>query len=127
MPLIKIELVRGNEKLYLLQLMNTVMDCVQETLQFPADDRNIRLIEYDPDLFIMKKPYNLLIKITLFNGRTPETKKALYRRIVDVLFEKMGIVKESVFIVLNEQPLQNWGLRGGFPANEIKLDFRVTI
>jgi len=32
-----------------------------------------------------------------------------------------------VFIVLNEQPRENWGIRGGIPASEIGLGFKVDI
>jgi phenylpyruvate tautomerase PptA (4-oxalocrotonate tautomerase family) len=127
MPLVKIELAKGKEKSFLLQLMGTVMDSVQEGLKLPADDRNIRLIEHDPVFFTMKKPYSLLIEITLFSGRTLETKKRLYETLVNKLHRKMGISKEAAFIVLNEQPMDNWGVRGGVAASEIQLDFKVDI
>jgi phenylpyruvate tautomerase PptA (4-oxalocrotonate tautomerase family) len=102
-----------------MKLMATVMDSVLEALQVPAEDRNIRLIEHDPLFFTMKKPYSLLVEITLFSGRSIETKKRLYEIIVDNLYRKMGISKESAFIVLNEQPHDNWGIRDGTPASEI--------
>ena len=84
-------------------------------------------MEYDPDLFIMKPPYSILIEISLFSGRTKETKEALFRNIVSDLHQKMGINKEAVFIVLNEQPLDNWGLRGGIQIDEKSLNFMVDI
>jgi phenylpyruvate tautomerase PptA (4-oxalocrotonate tautomerase family) len=127
MPLVKIEIAQGKEKTYLLKLMNTVLDCVQHVLQVPADDRNIRLAQYDPEFFVMKKPYSLLIEITMFSGRSKETKKILYKKIVDELFDRLGIAQESVFIVLYDPPLENWGVRGGFPADEINLGFKVNV
>lgn len=39
----------------------------------------------------------------------------------------IGIEKENVLIFLNEQPLENWGGRGGVPADEMNLDFKVDI
>jgi phenylpyruvate tautomerase PptA (4-oxalocrotonate tautomerase family) len=127
MPLVKVELAQGKERAYLQELMVTIMDSIRDVLKLPADDRNIRLIEHDPDFFTMKPPYSLLVEVTLFSGRSPEAKKALYKKLVDALHEKLGIARESVFIVLNEQPLENWGGRGGIPASEVNLGFKVDI
>lgn len=127
MPLIKVELARGRERGYLLKLQNTVLDAAREALQLPEDDRNIRLIQHDPDYFILKPPYELLVEITLFSGRSKEVKKQLFRHLVDALHGKLGIKPERVFIVLNDQPLENWGLRGGIPADEVKLGFKIDV
>lgn len=127
MPLVKIELAKGRDRKSLTLLMDAVMDEVKATLRLPADDNNIRLIEHDPELFRMKPPYEILIEITLFSGRTAETKKNLYRNVVDAIESKLGITKESVFIVMNDQPKENWGIRGGIPASEAELGFKVEI
>ena len=127
MPLVKIETIKGHDREFLQTLMNSTMDSIRDVLMLPANDRNIRLIEYERDLFVMKKPYQYIIEITLFSGRSTNTKKALYKNIVRVLEEKYAVKKEEVFIVLNEQPLENWGLRGRKSASEINLDFKVDI
>lgn len=127
MPLISIELPKGNDPNFLKQLQEQVLISVIEALKIPEDDRNIRVIEYEPHHFQMKKPYAILITISLFRGRTKETKAFLYKIIVDRLFENMNIAKEAVFILLNEQPLENWGVRGGVPASDINLDFNVNV
>ncbi|MGC3977120.1 MAG: tautomerase family protein [Paludibacteraceae bacterium] len=126
MPLVKIELAKGLAKDTLLELKKSVMNSVVEVLQLPDNDRNIRLMEYEPEFFSMKNPYEILIEITIFSGRTKETKKKLFQTIVQKL-STIHIEKENVFIVLNEQPLENWGVRGGIPADEIKLDVDVKI
>lgn len=120
MPLIKVELAKGNDKHFVLALFETVQDAVQQGLRLPQDDRNIRLIEYEPEFLTLKEPYQVLVEITLFQGRSKEAKKELFRQLVGALEEKLGIPPETVFIVLNEQPLENWGLRGGIPADELK-------
>ncbi len=127
MPLIKVELARGKEKGFLLELQNTVLDAVRETLALPEDDRNIRLIQHDPDFFTLKPPYELLVEITLFSGRSKEAKKQLFRHLIDTLHGRLGIAPETVFIVLSDQPLENWGLRGGIPADEIRLGFKIDV
>jgi phenylpyruvate tautomerase PptA (4-oxalocrotonate tautomerase family) len=127
MPLVKIEMVKEKDRNFVLELMKTVMDCVRDVFQLPPDDRNVRLIEYERDVFTMKKPYSLLIEISMFAGRSKETKKHLYETIVKNLNEKLSIDKNAIFILLNEQPLYNWGVRGGIPADEVNLGFKVDI
>lgn len=126
MPTIKIELREGKDIDFLLKLKDTVMYSVVEVLQLPNNDRNIRLIEYKHDFFQMKSPYQILIEISLFKGRTTETKKKLYQTIAERL-SFIGIEKENVLIFLNEQPLENWGGRGGISASEMNLDFKVEV
>jgi phenylpyruvate tautomerase PptA (4-oxalocrotonate tautomerase family) len=127
MPLVKIEVSEGFDRSDLLKMRDSIMDSVVESLQLPPDDRNIRIIEYTQDFFAMKNPYKMLIEISLFLGRTKETKKRLFQTIVNNL-ESIGLIKKAeVFIILNEQPLANWGVRGGIPADEINLDFKVEI
>lgn len=124
MPLVKIEICEGRSREKLLQLQKTVMDSVVKVLELPDNDRNIRLQEYKPGSFSMKPPYEILIEISLFKGRTIKTKKLLYQTIIENL-RNLEIKKESVFILLNEQPLENWGVRGGIPASEIEFDFVI--
>jgi len=127
MPLVKIELLQGRNKETLIQLQTIVMDCVIDCLGLPSDDRNIRLLEYPDYAFSMKKPYEIIIEIAMFSGRTKETKKKIFQTIVNRLQESLNIPKETVFILLNDQPQENWGVRGGIPANEVNLDFNVNI
>jgi phenylpyruvate tautomerase PptA (4-oxalocrotonate tautomerase family) len=127
MPAVKIELLEGKSQEALFSIRDTVMDAVVESLQLPTDDRNIRIITHKPGYFQMKAPYELLIEISLFKGRTKETKKKLYQNIVTSLEKKNLATKESVFIILNEISQENWGIRGGIPADEITLNFKIDI
>lgn len=127
MPAVKIELQTGKDQQTLIKIRDLVMDAVVEVLQLPADDRNIRLMEYQPEFFQMKPPYEMLIEISLFTGRTKDTKKKLFQSIVERLASARLIEKEKVFIILNEQIAENWGIRGGIPADEINLGFKVNL
>ncbi|MBO9703173.1 MAG: tautomerase family protein [Sporocytophaga sp.] len=109
------------------QLIESTHSVLVQTLEIPDEDKNLRVIEFDPDLFYSKKPYEIFIQITLFKGRTIETKKVLFQNIVQELNKKLSIDKDSVFIVLNEQPLENWGLRGGQIASDINIGFNINI
>ena len=127
MPTLKIELSEGRNKKALLLLRDTVMNSVVEVLKLPSNDRNIRLIEYESEFFQMKPPYEILIEISMFADRTKESKKKLYQTIVERLEADCLIEKEKILIILNEQALENWGARGGIPANEIELGFQVNV
>ena len=119
MPTVKIELSQGKDKDTLIKIKDLVMDAVAEALQLKPADRNVRLLEYDSDFFEPKPPYEIMIEIALISGRTPETKKKVFSLIVENLETKLGIERTKVFIVLNEQPKENWGIRGGIPASEL--------
>jgi phenylpyruvate tautomerase PptA (4-oxalocrotonate tautomerase family) len=127
MPLVKIELQKGNSKEFLVSFMNTTMDCIQTVLKLPANDRNIRLSEFDSHLFTMKPPYKYIIEISLFSGRTIDTKRTLYSFLSETLVNKLEINKNELFMLLNEQPKDNWGIRGGVPASDIALGFKVEV
>ena len=95
----------------------------------PEGDRQIRYIEHKPEHFAVppgKTENYTLVEITLFPGRSLEAKSALYQSIVK-RFARLGISQSDVFIVLNEPPLDNWGIRGGMPASEIDLGFNLNV
>lgn len=125
MPLVKIELISGKTDEFKNNLIRLIGDSIVETFELPQNDRKIRLQEYSKENFILNKPYEYLIEITLFKGKKKETKKKLYKKIVETLDENLKIDKEKILIVLNEQPLENWGVRGGISAEEVKFDFEI--
>ncbi|MBN1578044.1 MAG: tautomerase family protein [Chitinispirillaceae bacterium] len=127
MPRVRIESVIPLEKAMARALMVDVTDAVVEALRLPPDDRTVSFVTHDPELFRMKPPYQLFIEIALFLGRTKAAKKRLYQTILYRLSEKHGIDSGSVMILLNEQPRENWALRGGIPGDEIDLGYRVDV
>jgi 4-oxalocrotonate tautomerase family enzyme len=127
MPIVKIDLKKGKTKDFKRIFMDSVHGSMIETLMIPSDDKNIRLLDYDSDYFDSKPPYEYFIEIIMFAGRTKETKSKLFKSIVDRLHDKLDINPQSVFIVINEQPTDNWGIRGGISASDIKLEFKMII
>ena len=75
----------------------------------------------------MKAPYSIIIEISMFSGRTLETKKKLYQTIVNTLSDKMKIAKKEIFIVVSEQPKENWGVRGGIAACDLDIGFKIEV
>ena len=125
MPLAKIELRSGKTDEFKNNLIRLVGDSIVESFELNQDDRKIRLQEYSQENFILNKPYEYLIEITIFKGRKKGTKKKLFKRIVETLDEDLKIDKEKILIVINEQPLENWGVRGGISAEEVQFDFEI--
>ena len=66
MPQIRIDVKVGNSKEFLKIFMDVTMTGVQEVLQLPENDRNISLMDFDPELFSTKPPYEFIIEIMLF-------------------------------------------------------------
>ncbi|HEY5994797.1 MAG TPA: tautomerase family protein [Gallionellaceae bacterium] len=127
MPLARIEVRKSWPPEQAQAIMNAIYLAQREALKVPESDRQIRYIEHRPEHFHVppgKSENYTLVEITLFAGRTLETKRALYRAIVRNL-GVLGIAPNDIFIVLHEVPLQNWGIRGGSPASEVELGFRV--
>jgi len=127
MPFVKISLAKGNDKTFLSKFKEETLNSIINVLKLPSDDKNILIMEYEKELFEMKDPYRYLIEISMFSGRSDETKRLLFSTIVERLYNKLNIEKESIFIFINEQPLNNWGVRGGKSAEDIDLEFKVDI
>ena len=67
---------------------------------------------YGPYLGIARSDALLFIQITVFNTRTLE-KKALFRRIAELLGESPGIRLEDVFVYILEAAKENWSAGHG--------------
>lgn len=80
-----------------------------------------------PDLFTLNPPYTLLIEITMFSGRSKETKALLFKKIVSGLQAGLGIDPKTVFMIISDQPKENWGMQGGLSAADLEFDFSIEI
>ncbi|MBW2975095.1 4-oxalocrotonate tautomerase family protein [Candidatus Woesearchaeota archaeon] len=52
-----------------------------------------------------------VIKVDLWKGRTEEQKAEIIKGITSV-FEKQGVPKEHVTVIINDIDKSNWGMRG---------------
>lgn len=68
----------------------------------------------------------LLVEVSMFSGRSLEAKRALYQGIVQRL-ARLGVDESDITIVIYEVPPENWGIRGGVPASEVELGFKVDV
>jgi phenylpyruvate tautomerase PptA (4-oxalocrotonate tautomerase family) len=129
MPLAKIELIKGWSRAEKNSIIEAVDSAMVEALKIPKHNRVIRLFEHDRDDFQTRPEVSdkcALVEITLFPGRSLDAKKKLYQLIVGKL-EAVGVPRLESRVILYEPPMENWGIRGGFPASEVDLGFEVAV
>ncbi|MCU4160722.1 tautomerase family protein [Acidiphilium sp. AL] len=93
-----------------------------ETLEgVPEDDLFQVHAEHAPGTLIFDRHYLgadrsdgiVFIEVTLRGGRTPEMKRAFYRRVVEHLGVDAGVRPDDVFIVLRENERIDWSFAHG--------------
>jgi phenylpyruvate tautomerase PptA (4-oxalocrotonate tautomerase family) len=99
--------------------VDTVQAALLEALGVPDWDRDVVLNVYEDGFRIVPAGCSnrfVRIEITLFTGRSAETKGALYAAIAERL-GALGVPKADVKVILIEIPPGNWRSRGvAFPA-----------
>jgi phenylpyruvate tautomerase PptA (4-oxalocrotonate tautomerase family) len=130
MPLVKVEMRTGKSAAYKKAVLDAVHRALVDSFKIPEDDRNQRLYELDPEHFEYsagKTEDCVIVELTVFKGRSLDAKRQLYKAIADNLGQAVGLKRTDVLIVLNEQPLDNWGVRGGVPASEANLGYKIDV
>jgi phenylpyruvate tautomerase PptA (4-oxalocrotonate tautomerase family) len=111
------------------QLSDVIHSCVLDALAFPQDKRAHRFFPMEESDFYYPgsaSPRYTIIEISMFEGRSVETKKGLIR----LLFERIGRqcdrLPNEIEITITETPRHNWGFRGK-PGDEIGLNYKVEV
>jgi len=94
---------------------------MRETFSVPEDDQFMAMTEHEAANFrygtsylgVARSDDLVFVQITANNTRTLEQKKALFRRIAELLGERPGIRPEDVFVSLVEVEKENWSLGNG--------------
>ena len=129
MPNVRIEVKRPwppEKQQHLIEATHTAM---VEALKIPQHDKLIRFIEHRSEHFVSPPGTSenfVLVEISLFSGRSLDAKRKLYQGIVK-RFGELGIEPKDIKIVLYEVPMEDWGIRGGVPASEVELGFKVNV
>src|SRR4051812_35954977 len=107
MPLLHISMRSGKPEAYRQAILDNLYRAMREALNVPDDDQFMAITEHDPANFRYGNAYGVArssdvvyIQIIVFSTRTPEQKKALFRRIAELLHDDPGIRKEDVFITV---------------------------
>lgn len=120
MPLIHVSMRAGKPEAYRQAILDSLYRALREALDVPEDDQFITISEHAAGNFrygaafgVNRSDDLLYINITVFNTRTAEQKKVLFRRIADLLGASPGIRSEDVFVVIADAPKENWSVGRG--------------
>ena len=110
-------------------LIAAVQSALVSAFRIPEGDRDVVLDLYAEERRIVpagRSERYTRVEIVGIAARSPEAKRELYRAIVDNL-ERLGVPRLESRIVMIEPPAENWGIKGGIPASEADLGFRINV
>jgi len=108
----------GKSDAYKQAIFDGVYHALRDTFDVPEDDQFMVITEHDAASFRYGKSYFgitrsddlVFVQITANNTRSTQQKKALFRRLVELLDEAPGVRPEDVFVNLIEVERENWSL-----------------
>ena len=129
MPVVKISVIEGRTQEEKHAVMTAIHQALIKSFKIPEYERNIRIEEYKKENYILppgRSEKYTLVEITAFSGRSIDAKRLLYKSIIENL-KTLGIDAMDIFIIIYEEPLENWGIRGGIPACDLDLGFNIDV
>jgi len=115
MPLVRVDMLQGKTAEYKKAVLDCIHEGLMESIGIPDWDRFQRIVEISREDFETapgKTDDFMIIELTLFPGRTKEQKGKAIKNITSRLADSLKIAPADVFIVINEPPLENWGMGG---------------
>jgi phenylpyruvate tautomerase PptA (4-oxalocrotonate tautomerase family) len=112
-----------------LQLSEILHECVMEAFHYPKEKKAHRFIYIEEDSFFYfegRTKKHTIIEISIFEGRSIEAKKQLYKLIFTRFEKELLITPMDIEITISETPMHNWGIRG-MSGDELKLNYKVNI
>jgi len=121
MPLVRIDLREGTTPEYRKAIADGVHQAMVEAIAIPAADRFQVVTEHKPGNLIYDGKYLdvkrsdkvVFVQITLSTGRKPGQKRALFKRMAEVLEKSPGLRTEDLVINLVEVSWENWSFGNG--------------
>jgi 4-oxalocrotonate tautomerase len=121
MPLVRISLREGTTPEYRKAIAEGVHQAIVEAMAVPAKDRFQVISEYkagdliyDADYLDVKRSGKIVfVQITLSTGRRPGQKRALFKRMAELLANSPGLRPEDLLINLVEVSWENWSFGNG--------------
>jgi 4-oxalocrotonate tautomerase len=120
-PLVRISMLANKSETDKKNIADAVHQALVDTISIPAQDRFQLITEhretdliYDPIYLNLSRTDEIvIIEVTLSAGRSVEIKRALYKRMVELLGQVAEIRKEDVLINLLEVAKENWSFGNG--------------
>jgi len=113
----------GKPAAYRQAIFDSLYRAMRDALNVPEDDQFMTITEHDAANFRYGNAYGVVrsadvvyIQITVFSARTAEQKKALFRRIAELLGESPGIRPEDVFVLVLDAAKENWSVGHGLAS-----------
>lgn len=115
MPLVNISILKGRSPEYIKAVADGVNAAVIETMGFPADDRYQIISEHEPSCLQLqeKSGDRVMMYLIMRSGRSDESKKAFYAKVVENLARNPGIDPSNVMITIVENSDIDWSFRDG--------------
>jgi phenylpyruvate tautomerase PptA (4-oxalocrotonate tautomerase family) len=121
MPLVQISLREGTNPKYRKAIAEGVHQAMIDAIAVPPKDRFQVITEYkatdliyDADYLDLKRSDEVVfVQITLSTGRKPGQKRALFKRMAELLAKSPGLRPEDLLINLIEVSWENWSFGNG--------------
>jgi phenylpyruvate tautomerase PptA (4-oxalocrotonate tautomerase family) len=129
MAQIKIYGLTATVNQYRTLLSSAIQQAVVDALSYPVEKKFQRFISLETADFIYpndRSQHYLIIEISLFEGRSIETKKSLIRLLFAYIERDVGILPQDVEITIFETPKHHWGIRG-ICGDELTLNYKVNV
>jgi phenylpyruvate tautomerase PptA (4-oxalocrotonate tautomerase family) len=121
MPLVRLSFSTGKTQAWRQAVSDAVQQAMIETIDVPPADRFHVLSEHAPGFLIIDPTFPdvdrsddpLIVQIALRDSRTDDQKRALYRRITELLSENPGVRPADVMISLVGNAPVDWSFGDG--------------
>jgi 4-oxalocrotonate tautomerase len=121
MPFVRIDLREGTSPEYRNALGEGVHRAMIEALAIPPDDRFQVITEHPAEGLIYDRGYFgvqrsekvVFVQITMSEGRKPQQKRKLFRRMAEILAESPGLKPQDLLINLVEVAWEDWSFGNG--------------
>ncbi|HEV2573884.1 MAG TPA: tautomerase family protein [Beijerinckiaceae bacterium] len=121
MPVVRVSLLKGKSPEYLQALSENVQRAMVETFDVPPRDRFMIIHQHEPHELIFDRTYLagprsddfVLIAINVGKPRTPETRKAFFKRLVDLLGQSPGLRPEDIMVFITTSTPDEWSFGHG--------------
>lgn len=121
MPLVTIDLLEGRPPDELDAISDAVHEAMVECLEVPERDRFQIITQHQPHTLRFDRDYLdidrseqfVLVRITLAAGRATGSKQTFYRRLSELLADRVGLPTGDLAVILVENSREDWSFGRG--------------